>query len=290
MRKWLENMAFQYLRVRNRHAMRNVDVNRPIQLRTQFRSEYTRDSASFEKLIEGVLGHIGIKRKPVSFVRTKEYRHFETVLDGRLSIFDNKPYQLGALDEEIHVIAELVYNLKMPSVLEIGVANGYSSAFLYFALKESGGRIFSIDMPKFPRRPIWPSEFLRRWLATRGRIENTGTLGDLNPGGMIPKEKYGGWLVPFHFRLEIPNIALTGNAFNIIPDFPEDLKFDFAVIDAMKDYEGRSKILNLVSSRLTSNGLCALDGYWVNQAFENFCRRNNKPSWKFGRVGLFANS
>jgi hypothetical protein len=285
-----ENIALQYLKRKRQKGLRNVDVNRPIQLLTQFRAEFTPGSETSENLVQSVLQHTGVSRKNNCFALTEEYVQFKAALDSELTIFDNKPFQLGALDDEIHIISEILYNLAKPSVLEIGVANGYSSAFLYLAIEKSGGRITSIDLPKFPRRPIRPSEILRHWLAKRGKIQNTGTLGDLNPGGMIPKEKYGGWLVPLNLRMSVSNMTITGNAFNIFHDFPENLKFDFAVVDAMKEYEGRMRILDLVASHLNVKGLCALDGYWVNPAFDDFCKQHRKPSWKFGRVGLFANT
>jgi len=286
----LEKIALNYLKYRRRISLRNVDINIPISLLTQFKSEFAPGSESFEKLINNVLQHIGIKKKGVSFASSNEYRQFINALDSKLTIFDNQPFQLGGLDYEIHLISELLYNFSSPLVLEIGVANGYSSAFLYYAIEKNDGRITSIDLPKFPKKTIKPYEVLHIWLAKRGKIENTGTLGDLNPGGVIPNKKYGGWLIPMALRMKVPNITITGNVFNIFQDFPDDYKFDFVVFDAMKDYKLRIKILELIAAHLKPKGLCALDGYWLNSAFDDFCKQNKKPVWKFGRVGLFANS
>lgn len=284
-----ENFALAYLKVKRDKQLRKVDIKKPIELLNEFETKFSTSSPEYKNLLQTILQHLCLDfHEQISL--TDRYKNFKKELDARLTIFENKPYQLGALDAEIQVLSDILCNFIKPKILEIGVANGYSSAFLYFALQENGGEIFSIDLPKFSRKPIRPSELFRTYLSRKGLIKNSGTLGDLNPGGVIPKEKYAGWLIPFALRQAISNNTITGNAFHIINDFPDDLTFDFAVIDAMKEYTGRMKILELVSGRLKPHGVCFLDGYWVNPAFDDFCSKHQKPFWKFGRVGCFANS
>jgi len=241
-------------------------------------------------LITDIIGEKNKTRLKPLIIDKSEYAQYTESLHKELRLFEEKPYQLGALDVEIDVLVAVLSQLEKPDVLEIGIANGYSSAFLYYALNKIGGCITSIDLPKFSSSLYRPMErfdtYIRSLLVAKGKIVNSGTLGDLNPGGIIPEGKYAGWLVPMELRQRVRNITIYGNAFVILNELKESA-FDFVVVDAMKSYDDRIRIMEMVDNILRIGGFCFLDGYWVNSAFVDFCERHQYPSWFLGRVGVF---
>jgi SAM-dependent methyltransferase len=285
--KMVDWALMKYLQIRKGRELRGKDTNVPIRLLTEYIRKNQDEANSLAVLAADILGK-PLSQISLDLIQSSGYLRFKEKVDEKLSIFDNRPYQLGGLDMEIDALISVLCQMKSPDVLEIGVANGYSSAFVYFALERIGGAITSIDLPRIWRKPNSIDDAIRQRLARRGKIVNTGTLGDLNPGGVIPSDKYAGWLVPLHLREKVQNISIFGNVFNVFPELGEK-KFDFVVLDAMKDYNARRKVLELIADHLRPEGVCVLDGYWVNSAFDDVCSRRSKPSWKAGRVGFFAN-
>ncbi|MEQ8755507.1 MAG: class I SAM-dependent methyltransferase [Coleofasciculus sp. G1-WW12-02] len=286
----LDRIALKYLNWQRQLAIMkmNSDTDKPIQLIKEYLNQTTNNP---EYLNQVVLEFSENSTKELSnnLIYKSDYNDFKKEINTKLKIFTNKPYQLGAIDIEIDAIAHSLAQFEQPDVLEIGVANGYSSAFLYYVLDKIGGSITSLDLPRFSSSLSRPRDWIRTGLASKGKIKNTGTLGDLNPGGVIPAEKYGGWLIPMHLRTSVKNTTIYGDALIILENLPGE-RFNFAVLDAMKGYESRMKIMEMIWERLRPNSLAFVDGYWVNSAFEDFCNLHHLPSWKLGRVGVFVKS
>lgn len=289
----LERLALNYLEFRKKHFLNKADVvevDKPIQLIDKYRSTFGRNPRLIDELVAQIYS-VDFDDLEPRLIETAQYEAFRENLNAKLTIFENKPYQLGAIDLEIDVVVAILSQLKSADVLEIGVANGYSSAFLYYALSKIDGTITSIDLPRISERALLPKDVIRKWLASRGKIKNTGTLGDLNPGGVIPAEKYAGWLVPMNLRLAIRNTTIYGDAFRVFEDLSFELKkFDVAVLDAMKLYDARIQIMKEITNRLRPGGICIVDGYWVNKAFEDFCAEHGFTTWEVGRIGIFSKS
>ncbi len=281
LRRLINHLLYRYLKYCKYRETIGVDIEVPIRLMEEYRDACARDSGYVRCLVKMVTGDNGAERD-LPMVEA-EYKTFLQALDEKARWFDDKPFQLGGLDLEIPVIVGIVLTMNDPEVLEVGVANGYSTANLLFALSRAGGRLTSLDLPCFS------NDLKIRWRsrALNGRkAQKTGTLGDLRPGGVIPKEKYAGWLVPMALRERVRHISIVGDAFNILPDIGAE-RYDLAVFDAMKQYDACYRMFQLIADRLKPNGICAVDGYWVNPAFADFCRQNGFPSWSTGRIGIF---
>lgn len=213
-------------------------------------------------------------------------KSFEAVSEdcrSKENFFDGKTYQLGGLDLEMPVIYYSVLISRSRNVMEIGVANGCSSAFLYDALDQIDGAITSIDLPRFSDSLICR---LRAEAFEGESRKLTGTVQDIYPGGIIPSEKWAGWFVDPKLRLKVRNTTFYGNMFSILPELDSEF-YDLVVFDAMKDYDARMRAFALIDARLSSGGICFVDGYWVNNAFKDFCEQNTYRMWCFGRVGVF---
>ena len=281
----IDNLILKFIKFRIKRQLKNVSVEKPIQLLDDFLKNYGSNDQKIISFTDKIIGKTNIDEYK-NYISTPEYKSFKNEIDTKSKVFYNKPYQLGAIDHEIDVIVSLLSLLKSPKVLEIGVANGYSSAFIYHMLAKNGGNITSIDLPRFYNKGKHPHQILLAWLAKRGKIKTTGTLGDIVPGGVIPADKYAGWLVPMRYRLSVPNITITGNAFRIMDEINRK-DYDFVILDAMKDYKSRIIMLNKILDMMNKDSIGVMDGYWVNSAFQDFCSINNLASWKLGRIGIF---
>lgn len=281
----VSEFILRYLRFRQKKQQKKIDVNKPLALVQEYEAKYAFNDQAVEDLSREILGfdqHLNIDN---SYISSLAYKNFKEEISKKANVFAGLPFQLGALDLEIDLCVSILSKIKDPNVLEIGVANGYSSAFLYDVLSQNGGTITSIDLPRFHKPSRSLNQFLLSWLARHGKLPTTGTLIDLHPGGVIPADRYGGWLVPIKYRT-VTNTTLTGNVFSILDE--QDLTgYDFVLIDAMKDYNARIKLMNLVLTKMNPGAIGILDGYWANNAFLDFCNQNKLSSWQVGRLGLF---
>jgi predicted O-methyltransferase YrrM len=262
---------------------RGIKVNTPIELQTQFLNIFKK-SSDIDNFVKLFFSSIKI-----NFEDLQDKIQFSELTDHlkkEATIFESKPYQVGGLDVEIKVIIALLAQFPKARVLEIGVANGYSSAFLYKTLDFIKGSIVSVDLPRYAQKPTSLIEQIHEGAAKRNFIKNTGTIIDLNPGGVIPPEKYGGWMVPYKLRKKIQPLVLYGNIFNVIEQF-DDNEFNFIVIDAMKDYKERINLLKYCERISKNNCIVIFDGYWVNEAFHDYCKSNDIKYYNIGKVGVF---
>lgn len=226
---------------------------------------------------------------------SNEFKKFEKKFNydfDKLKIFDNLPFQCGGIDDELPLIIYLVKKIQPVSILEIGVANGFSSKHL---LNEVTGystsknvKMVNIDLPYFDyNRPSnWYNKLLNYLVKENYDIKLNKNVSDIKPGGVIPNNKYANWLTTPSMRLKIPYYSFYGNVFNVLPEIETD--FDFILIDAMKDYENRLKLLELVNKKTSKNSIIILDGEWINNAMKDFARNNNSKIYEYGRIGIFV--
>jgi predicted O-methyltransferase YrrM len=215
-----------------------------------------------------------------------DYIQHKKEINNKVKYFDDKWFQCGSLDDEIDLIVDFANSINAKKLLEIGVANGYSSSMLYkYAEMNTDVEIVSIDLPRFELEDQDMSLLHKtiKKVSMYSKIKTTGTVLDIKPGGIVPREKWCGWLVPHNLRKKVNNILYIGDVFSVIKEFTDD-KFDLIVVDAMKDYESRYKLLNKCYAMLNSEGYIILDGAWINPAFEDFCSNNNLVSHAVGRV------
>lgn len=224
---------------------------------------------------------------------SKEFQQFIKKFNydfDELKIFDNLPFQCGGIDDELPLLIYLIKKLQPVSILEIGVANGFSSKHL---LKEVLGysskkdvKMVNIDLPYFDyNRPNnWYNKLLNYLVKEKYDIKLNKNVSDIKPGGVIPNNKYANWLTKPEMRFKIPYYSFYGNVFNVLPEF--ETNFDFILIDAMKDYDSRLKLLNLVNEKASKNSIIILDGEWINSAMKDFAKSNSYKIYEFGRIGI----
>lgn len=204
-------------------------------------------------------------------------------------LFNSLPFQCGGIIDELPLILWLIKLLKPQSILEIGVANGFSSSFILdevLEYKQNRPRITTIDLPLFEssRKNNWYNRFLNRLSKDGFTIENNHDVSDIKPGGIIPDSKYANWMTNPSSRNQIKYDSYYGNAFNVLRDL--NYKFDFIVIDAMKDYKSRYELLCQVFPKLNPKGIIILDGEWINSSMRDFAHQNNLRIFSYGRLGL----
>lgn len=227
-----------------------------------------------------------------SFTKKKDYLDYKVKINEKLKLFDNLWFQSGSLDDEIDLIIDLASSIETKTILEIGVANGYSSSFIFkYAEKKQNTKIISIDLPQF--EPSYSNlglkaKMIKRVLRSGLKIETTGTVLDVRPGGIIPKNKWCGWMVPSDLRLKVDNTLFIGDVFNLLKKL-SSFKFDLIVIDAMKDYDSRYKLLDECSKLLSKDGIITLDGSWINSSFIDFCEQGKYEYNEIGRIGWLKN-
>lgn len=120
----LRRLAIHMLKRRQINRHRGMDVEKPLRLEAEYIVQ-NKDPNYLEIFASSVLGR--------DVEVTQETRDAIYELKGHLKsvepAFMGKPFQLGALDLEIDTLIAVLSQFNEPSVLEIGVANGYSSHF-----------------------------------------------------------------------------------------------------------------------------------------------------------------
>lgn len=113
----------------------------------------------------------------------------------------------------------LIRTAKSKNVLELGTSNGYSGIWISKALKETGGKLTTVE---FYEKRIKPA---------RENFEKCGVLDIIT--------------------------TLEGSAIKILEYMPEDEKFDFVFIDANKSET--LKYFELIHPHLVRGGFLAVD-------------------------------
>ncbi len=113
----------------------------------------------------------------------------------------------------------LIRTAKSKNILELGTSNGYSGIWIGKALKETGGKLTTIE---FYEKRIKPA---------RENFEKCGVLDIIT--------------------------TLEGSAIKLLEYMPEDEKFDFVFIDANKSET--LKYFELIHPHLVKGGILAVD-------------------------------
>ena len=170
-------------------------------------------------------------------------------------------------------------------MLEVGVANGFSSALIFNAANHFNKeiKVTLIDRPIFFQDLKWHRKFLLKNGITKTDKSITN-MKSLSPGGIIPDCQFSGWLIEQSERDTVNHAFIIGNVFNIIPNLEK--KYNLILIDAMKNETLRERLLNLVYEKCTIDSIIILDGYWVNNAFQDFCNKYDLTMYTYGNVAF----
>jgi predicted O-methyltransferase YrrM len=165
----------------------------------------------------------------------------------------------------------LVRRAKPRHIVQTGVCNGLSSAFMMLALVKNGpeGTLHVIDLPAVfsPNDPDW-------------------TVKDKVYGVVIPEGKSSGWMVPdaYHDRLEVR----IGDAKDLLPKLIDQLPaIDMFYHDSDHTYRHMMFEFTEAKRKLAAGGLIVGDDISWNASVWDFADRHSVPSYNFkGSVGV----
>jgi predicted O-methyltransferase YrrM len=165
----------------------------------------------------------------------------------------------------------LVRQAKPRTIVQTGVCNGLSAAFMMLALAKNGpeGKLRVIDLPPVfdPDDPAW-------------------TVAGTVYGVVIPEGKTSGWLVPdaYRDRLEVWN----GDAKDLLPKMVDKVdSIDFFFHDSDHTYDHMMFEFRQVKRKLTTGGLLVSDDVSWNASVWDFADEFGVPSYNFkGTIGV----
>jgi predicted O-methyltransferase YrrM len=164
-----------------------------------------------------------------------------------------------------------VRRLKPKTIVQTGVSNGLSSAFMMLALAKNGpqGRLHAIDLPHIfdPVEPFWTQ---------RGTVY----------GVVIPQSESSGWMVPDiyrdRFHVEI------GDAKALLPPLIERLEtIDVFFHDSDHTYDHMTFEFDQAMRKLAPNGVIIADDISWNASLWDFADKHNVPGYNYhGTMGV----
>jgi predicted O-methyltransferase YrrM len=164
----------------------------------------------------------------------------------------------------------LVRHLKPKTIVQCGVCNGLSSAFMVLALVKNGpeGKLHLIDIPPVfnPKDPAW-------------------TVAGKTYGMVIPEGKSSGWMVPeaYRKRFELQN----GDAKLLLPKLVDGMPtIDMFYHDSDHTYNHMMFEFREAKRKIVPGGLIVADDISWNAALWNFADEHAVPAYNFkGAVG-----
>jgi predicted O-methyltransferase YrrM len=165
----------------------------------------------------------------------------------------------------------LVRRLKPKTIVQCGVCNGLSSAFIMLALAKNGpeGRLYAIDLP-----PVFNSK------------DPEWTIPGKAYGIVIPEGKTSGWIVPeaYRKRFEVQN----GDSKVLLPQLIDRLPaVDMFFHDSDHNYNHMIFEFREAKRKLASGGLLVADDISWNASIWDFAEENKVPAYNFkGSVGV----
>ena len=137
--------------------------------------------------------------------------------------------------------------LRPESVLETGVAAGFSSYAILSALQKNGkGKLYSSDFPYFRIKD--PEKYI---------------------GIVVEKKLKNNW-----------HLFVKGDENNLPMIFKQVKQIDIFSYDSDKTYSGKSKTFKKVFNYLTENSVIILDDIQDDSFFYDFIQKNNILNWK----------
>jgi predicted O-methyltransferase YrrM len=164
----------------------------------------------------------------------------------------------------------LVRKLKPKTVVQTGVCNGLSSAFIILALAKNGseGKLHAIDIP-----PVFNSAD-GSWIL-KGKVY----------GHVIPEGKSAGWMIPDAYRARFE--LWSGDAKALLPKLVDKLdSIDLFYHDSNHTYDHMMFEFREVKRKLTLGGLIVADDIAWNSSLWDFADEYVVPSYNFkGTIG-----
>lgn len=186
----------------------------------------------------------------------------------------SQPFSLGGMNLGGEISYLVVRLLEPDTILEIGVANGVSTAYVLGALDDNDHEadIRAIDRPRFV------SDIQKQ----------RGKRGLQGVGGIIPNEKEAGWVAPREQRSEHGYQYYVGNFLEILPSVVDSMApLDVAIYDASKDAEEMEMAYETLIQSLAPGGVLLSDDIGVNNMFEQVTSRYDGETVMFSGYGIF---
>lgn len=216
-----------------------------------------------------------------AFSEAKTIPHAELVLHRREAIEQhmaelecryNARYIAGWVNvDDALFLYWLVRNLKPKTIVQCGVCNGLSSAFMILALVKNGsdGQLHAIDIPPVfnPKDPAW-------------------TIPGKTYGMVIPEGKNSGWMVPEVYRKQFR--VQSGDAKQLLPKLVDQLSsIDMFYHDSDHTYNHMAFEFRQARRKLNPGGLVVADDISWNAALWDFADEQAVPAYNFkGSVGV----
>jgi predicted O-methyltransferase YrrM len=172
------------------------------------------------------------------------------------------------VDDAISLYA-LLRKTRPEVMVETGVCNGFSSAFILAALERNGtGRLYSVDLPEVAGESR-PDAF---W---------EGKLGAVIPPGEQP-----GWIIPDRLRSRW-RLSL-GRSQDVLPPLLAELgRIDCFMHDSEHSYACMTFEFQTAWPVLRAGGLLIADDFMWNAALPDFAREQRKPVNRISRRAAF---
>ena len=237
-----------------RDPQRFVDGRR---IRSEFVRRFLGGDASALRRYEGELRESGLLEHLLEAGREHQRR-----LGG-----DQNGYSLGAIGYAEGTYLYVVVRELRPRVLvETGVANGFSTAFLLQALQTNGnGYLHSIDLPR-----------------EVGRAYESGTFFEGRGRAGIPAGSEPGWLIPEELRDRWT--LILGRSQDELPPLLERLStIDLFMHDSEHSFDCMWFEFNAAWTRLGESGVLVADDVNANDAFARFAREQSRQPLRLAR-------
>jgi predicted O-methyltransferase YrrM len=158
-----------------------------------------------------------------------------------------------------------VRRAKPRTIVQAGVSNGLSSAFMMLALAKNGpeGRLYAIDLPHIfnPADPWW---------TTTGEVY----------GVLIPEGKSSGWMVPDIYRDRFDIEA--GDAKLLLPALIDRLdRIDLFFHDSDHTYNHMMFEFEQAMRKLAPHGLIIADDVAWNASLRDFADKHDIPCYNY---------
>jgi predicted O-methyltransferase YrrM len=211
----------------------------------------------------------------------KSVAHAELVLQRRDALIQNMAeisarynatYLPGWVNlEDAQFLYWLVRTIKPKTIVQCGVCNGLSAAFMTLALAKNGseGKLYSIDIPTVfnPKDASW-------------------TISGKTYGLTIPEGKTSGWLVPEAYRKHFQ--VQNGDAKLLLPKLIDSLpEVDIFYHDSDHTYNHMMFEFREARRKIARGGLIVADDISWNAALWDFADEHAVPAYNYkGAVGV----
>jgi predicted O-methyltransferase YrrM len=175
-------------------------------------------------------------------------------------------YNTGRLgDEEGMRLYALMRELQPETVVETGVCNGFSTAFLLLGLDRNGvGELHSLDLPDVV-----------------GEVYDPGTFWEGKRGAAIPPGKDPGWVIPDELRGRWR--LVLGRSQEELPPLLERLgTLDFFMHDSEHSYECMRFEFETAWPALRDGGVLIADDWDWNDAFMELAQETHRTAVTLG--------